>query len=254
MKALDYLLEKVEPITLRVIENTKNESIKVGNEWTKRDETWVRLCVQHKLIQSVSKYIKQNDVITSVEPFVRNGNITARIVLKRGYINTEVILCGGYNIQRLHTRYIIDTNLPIKDENKAMVKELAKRKSNFGKLERLKNQVKVYEKQIENLTISIDKRKSMTKDEIIDAHDFADFYRKPYIEYDEEHIKSIERNYGKDLSTEELWKEHIEQVIYKDTILSSHESRIRMSEEQIKSMKKYNDKTNKQIKTLEKLI
>ncbi len=250
MKNLEILLEKVEPLTNRIIENTKEQQLKKGLPWGESDNEWVKLCIQHKLIGAITRYIKETDVIESTKVGFSGGNITARINTNRGHLNTEVIYAGGYNIQSLHTRYIIDTNLPIKGENKSMIKEIVKQKRQFKKLEEVKRSIGFRKNDISSYEKKLSILENMTKQGIVDASNFKDLYELSYSDLPTDRKEWIEKCNNVTLDTEKAWNDYKENNIFRDVIMVSHQSRIDMTKNQLKNLENALDKNKNTLKKL----
>jgi hypothetical protein len=78
-------------------------------------------------------------------------------------------LAGGYNIQRLHYRYITKTNLP-KTNNNSISSEYAAKIKKMSKLEKLNLEIKNWEARIEQNTKHIEWAKSLSDDEILERY------------------------------------------------------------------------------------
>lgn len=80
------------------------------------------------LLKAVYKYIDSNDIVKDIQ--VRNGGsyIDATII-RNGTeydFSTSSVLSGGYNIQTLHSRYLVDTKLPKANQPTKIYERLTK--------------------------------------------------------------------------------------------------------------------------------
>jgi hypothetical protein len=97
------------------------------------------------LVKSLEKYTKKGDELLTMNVSTGNkGNFEIKAKIKRDSevydFFTEVIYAGGFNIQRLHYRYITKTNLP-KTDNDGLTKELTVRIKNISKDEKILKEI-----------------------------------------------------------------------------------------------------------------
>jgi hypothetical protein len=115
---LDAVLEKAAPLIQSMMVQAERFQVEqTGRPFTKFDEQWYRTSITYDLVDAIERYTKPTDQLVSYQDDKSaKGNIEINIVLDRDGkqypLRTEVIYAGGYNIQKLHFRYITKTSLP----------------------------------------------------------------------------------------------------------------------------------------------
>jgi hypothetical protein len=127
----------------RIVAAIEKKTEKALNHW---DIEMIELNVILDMIKSVEKYTANDDVLVSVSSSVSvKGNIEINAVIERNGVQyrltTEVIYAGGYNIQKLHYRYITNSQLP-KTNNSTITTEYAEKIKKMTKIERLQTEIK----------------------------------------------------------------------------------------------------------------
>lgn len=142
----------------------KNETIKFEEKITKRKvsefgKEIIELSLIYDLCKSVIVYTNDNDVVKEFTSGIsKKGNFEIYGTITRDgqdySFSTEAIFAGGYNVQRLHIRYITKTKLPkannliIAAQIKTELKRLNKIQRIEKEIERLESQNKKYTEQI----------------------------------------------------------------------------------------------------------
>lgn len=113
---IDTVLNKAIPHLEKIVETYKERAEKEGRVFTAREQTYIELELVKDLVNALGNYIKKTDTIENLD-FKQSKAvvaISARIMRdgKPNYFSTQMIYAGGYNIQVLHFRYIVDTKLP----------------------------------------------------------------------------------------------------------------------------------------------
>jgi hypothetical protein len=151
---IDEILTRIEPTIREMVEAVKAAYIKNNPllQWTPYDDEITRLNLVCDLVKAVERYTKSNDVLVIAEPRKsRKGNIEIYCKIERDGVaydfNTEVIYAGGYNIQRLHYRYITSTNLP-KTDNSEVTKVYQEKIKRLSKAEKLNKELENLEQRI----------------------------------------------------------------------------------------------------------
>ena len=179
---IDEILTRIEPTLQEMVANVKaayeKNSLKdaSGNillQWTPYDDKMTRLNLTFDLVKAVEKYTKPTDVLVMAEPRrSRKGNIEIYCKIERDGIaydfNTEVIYAGGYNIQRLHYRYITSTKLP-RTDNSEVTKVYQEKIKKLSKSEKLNKELEMLEQRIIQLSEGLEKNKKLTDDQILDV-------------------------------------------------------------------------------------
>jgi hypothetical protein len=167
---IDFLLQKIQPIINDVITQQRQKAEKEGVRFTGFEERLTELTLKYDLLKALGNYTKSSDRMIKGEVHNSNkGALTIDAIIERDGIeyplHTNVIYAGGYNIQKLHFRYLTKTNLvktnsnPEADKVKA---ELAK----LSKVERLQKEIENYEKWIKDSIEKAEKNSKISDNEI----------------------------------------------------------------------------------------
>lgn len=179
-----------------------------------------RLYIIHDMVRSIERYTKPDDTLIAINSNRSNkNNLEIHATIKRNdevyYLDTEVIYAGGYNIQKLHYRYITRTNLPqtfnreISDLYSNEIKKLTKLEKLNSRAIELETQIK----QLEELVLA----NSVKPDDVIFKEIEDD--PKPYMyhkspTWDEVVARGADKNYKSkedyDKETEEFKQYKIE--------------------------------------------
>jgi hypothetical protein len=165
------LLMELKPLIADIIENKKQSYKKEDKEFTKYDEHYTEIVLKFDMVKALEKYTQPTDKMSEVK--VRNsskGSFQISCIIERDgtkyQFNTEVIYAGGYNIQKLHFRYLIKTALPYtgqSTETQKLKGELAK----LSKGERLKGDIEMYQKNVDYYQKLVDENSKISDKEII---------------------------------------------------------------------------------------
>jgi hypothetical protein len=171
---VDTILKELDSNITKMVEVIEAVYEKQGMAFTEFDRQSMRLNVIYDMLTSIEKYTLPTDKLVSIKSNVaRNGSMAITSVIQRDAneynLNTEAILAGGYNIQRLHYRYITKTNLP-KTNNNSISSEYAAKIKKMSKLEKLNLEIKNWEARIEQNTKHIEWAKSLSDDEILERY------------------------------------------------------------------------------------
>ena len=168
---INRLLEELKPLIADIIEDTKQRYKKDDRVFSEYDAHYTEVVLKYDLVKALEKYTLPTDKMSNVE--VRNsskGAFQIKCIVERDGnkypFNTEVIYAGGYNIQKLHFRYLTKTTLPYTGqsvETQKLKAELAK----MSKGERLQKDIEILKQRIENNQKVIDTNSKMSDKEII---------------------------------------------------------------------------------------
>jgi len=127
------ILSQLEPTIERLLEQARTSyEEKFGRPMTAWDETLTRLQMTYDLSRSIEAYVLPTDRLISLKAQGSpKGSIVIEGTISRDGVehdlSTSVIYAGGYNIQRLHYRYLTKTTLPKTgrdDESKRLLQEI----------------------------------------------------------------------------------------------------------------------------------
>ncbi|BAV39356.1 hypothetical protein BPT24_236 [Tenacibaculum phage pT24] len=246
MKTLDLLLKKLEPLTKQVVQNTIEYYKEEGFNFTKWTEKEVRLQTQYDIINAFTKYVKSDSKIIKLTANIRAGKIVVYMIIEqdgeRHPLETEVIICGGHSVQRIHYRYITKTSLKriVDSFSKETTKIAKKRLSSVEKLietQGILDSVKIKLKEDKN-KLSI--LRNFKKEDIIAncENGFDKLYNTSFEDIsknDPERLKCIAKNYGVESFDEKTWNKYREENIYRDAIKALYDSKVKILTSTIKS-------------------
>lgn len=182
---VNVILNKLEPTISEMVSQTEawfEEKFK--QDFTDFDREMARLNLTFDMVKAVETYTNPSDTLLSikVDTSIKNNiEITAQI--KRDGVtynfSTEAIYAGGYNIQRLHYRYITRTNIP-KTGSSTVSKEYSEKIKRMNRIERLNKDIKQYETRVAKAQAELAVDSKLTDDEIIQTlKDKKDWYEWP---------------------------------------------------------------------------
>lgn len=139
-------------------------------QMTEYDKELTRLNIIWDMVKSIETYTLPSDTLITVTSSISNkGNleISAKIQREDTVYNfyTEVIYAGGYNIQKLHYRYLTKTNLPKTGSNTISSEYSVKLKS-LSKLEKLNKEIESNLRVIQRNSELIQDAKRLSDDDI----------------------------------------------------------------------------------------
>jgi polyhydroxyalkanoate synthesis regulator phasin len=245
MTIYDDLIKRAEPIVKELIINTKRNIVENGGRWDDRDEEYVRLMTTYKFINAIHTYLLPTDKITYVTYFTKAGNITANVRFKRDdkpmELITQVIYAGGYNIQKLHYRYITNVSpngtkvVGVQPEVKAIKKKIA----NLTKLEKIQDDVKKYKERIIKGEEKIERLENKPLKQVFEESDSVKFI---YKSFDDIQVGSYNHQNIKTQEDFDAWNLRIV-----NGIIEKHETDLSFAKDHIDLLKK-------EVKKLEKKI
>ena len=134
----DEIYNRVESI-IKLEEKIQKREL---SEWAKE---LIELSLIHDLCKSVIVYTNENDKVLNFEAGISlkgNYEIFGTILRdgKEYTFSTEAIMAGGYNVQRLHIRYITKTDLP-KSKDLVEANKIKNSIKKLSKIERINKQI-----------------------------------------------------------------------------------------------------------------
>lgn len=165
------ILTSLESTIEKLVEEYNKINIKdIDKELTNHQKEMIRLYIVFDLVKSIEKYTLPTDTLIKLSSEYSNkGNLTITSKIKRDSVeyslSTEVIYAGGYNIQKLHYRYITKTNLP--QTNRSEITNIINGEiKKMNKVEKIQNDIDILENRIKNNLIKIESNSKMSDDEI----------------------------------------------------------------------------------------
>ena len=168
---INVILDELEPTILDMVAEMEARYEEQAKEkFTDFDREMSRLGVTSDLVKAVEKYTSPSDTLLSME--VRTsvkGNLEIIAKIKRDgvtyHFSTEAIYAGGYNIQRLHYRYITKTSLP-KTGASTITKVYSEKIKKMSKVERLNKDLQRYKDRVAKAEEEVIINSKLTDDEI----------------------------------------------------------------------------------------
>jgi len=182
---VNVILNKLEPTIFEMVSQTEawfEEKFK--QDFTDFDREMARLNLTFDMVKAIETYTNPSDTLLSIKvntSIKNNIEITAQIERDGVTYNfsTEAIYAGGYNIQRLHYRYITRTNIP-KTGSSTISKEYSEKIKRMNRIERLNKDIKQYETRVAKAQAELAHDSKLTDDEIIQTlKDKGDWYEWP---------------------------------------------------------------------------
>jgi len=119
------------------------------------------------LVRALGKVVVKTDKFLRCDMKVRNGLLQGTGYFKRGgkeeYFETQSIYAGGYDIQCLHIRYLIQTSLPKVKVDKSLTKELKQQQKLIQEKKIAKRQLEGYLRRLKDSQGKVEEFKSRTK-------------------------------------------------------------------------------------------
>lgn len=168
------LKKPIDDITARIIESEKKEYLKkMGRELiiTPHFEKMIRLSLVIDLMKALQNYVLPTDELEEMGWYEGPKGIEIHARINRNgekhYFLTEAITAGGYNIQRLHYRYLTKTKMPRVFGNLAA--EYVEEQKKMNKIERLENELKGLTSRLEEKQNEFNTYSAMNCEELIEA-------------------------------------------------------------------------------------
>ena len=169
---LHQLEKPMNEITARIIAEEKKQYLeKIGKEMnvTPWMEEMIRLSLVIDLMKALQNYVLPTDELEQMNWYEGGKGIEIHARINRNgeshYFFTEAIYAGGYNIQRLHLRYLTKTDM------KRVMSDLASEYQNkykaLNKIEKLEKEIENLQTQITKYQQRIDELTPMSKEELI---------------------------------------------------------------------------------------
>ena len=182
---VNVILNKLEPTIFEMVSQTEawfEEKFK--QDFTDFDREMARLNLTFDMVKAIETYTNPSDTLLSIDvttSIKNNIEITAQIERDGVTYNfsTEAIYAGGYNIQRLHYRYITRTNIP-RTGSSTISKEFSEKIKRMTRVESLNKDIEQYKTRVAKAQAELAVDSKLTDDEIIQTlKDKGDWYEWP---------------------------------------------------------------------------
>lgn len=241
IKVLEVAKPKIEERTEKYIQEVLKEEERYPSEFAIE---MYQLGLIYDLVSALSKYIYDSDNLTYIELFTQKGIYVMKCLVIRSCItysiDTEIILAGGHNIQCLHYRYLVKTNLPKPEKQNSLltkVKELIKSKN---ALQRLNENEKLLQRNFDNQILDINSKINLTDEEIIEKISWLNIGGKKYCW--ENLSEQAKEHYGSKEEFDEYLSNEIQKKVNSHRNLYSQERILFLEKELKKNLEKINIK------------
>ena len=182
---VNVILDELEPTIFEMVSQTEawfEEKFK--QDFTDFDREMARLNLTFDMVKAIETYTNPSDTLLSIDvdtSIKNNIEITAQIERDGVTYNfsTEAIYAGGYNIQRLHYRYITRTNIP-KTGSSTISKEFSEKIKRMSRIERINKDIEQYKTRVAKAQAELAVDSKLTDDEIVQTlKDKGDWYEWP---------------------------------------------------------------------------
>ena len=173
MSVIKEIKQVLEPYILKLLNDLKISFKKqYGTNMSEHVQKLTKIELEYDMTVAVEKYTLPTDVLIRLNKAkTRKGSLVIEAIIGRDekeyFFSTEVIIAGGYNIQRLHYRYLTNTTLPktnISLESDLIKKEIKRLKG----IEKYRVELENYEARINKLTEEINVAKVYSDSDIIE--------------------------------------------------------------------------------------
>ena len=228
---INVILDELEPTILDMVARMEAQyEEKAEKKFTDFDREMARLSITSDMVKAVEKYTNPTDTLLSLEVSTSvKGNIEVIAEIKRDgvtyHFSTEAIYAGGYNIQRLHYRYLTRTNIP-RTGASTITKVYSEKIKRMTKMERLNKDLQQYKDRVAKSEEEVIINSKLTDDEItqvglekdkwmewptweeIIKRDAAKNYNNDEAEYNQKMKDSIAYNIDRWKHQNITWKKH----------------------------------------------
>lgn len=160
-----HVLEISKPIVQEILLTLREKYKEAGKEFKNDERQLMKIGTTYEILSTITSYLDENDKIIDYDILSDQNRIEAHLLIERNgkehQLSTEIVYAGGYNVQQLHTRYIVKSNLKKKskdifseDNLSPELKELAKEFKAVDKINISKKNInKAYAKKEEAIDI-----------------------------------------------------------------------------------------------------
>jgi hypothetical protein len=175
---VEQIGELVAPFQKKLAEERIARLIQEGEKLSNWAKELIYLGLVYDLYSAIGNYLSDSDKLIGEIKFEEGygGSIEISAIVERDgqeyKFRTEMIIAGGYNIQRRHYRYIVHTGLKYHQGNSEAetvqkeIKELKEKIKFENKIEEYKKDIEFYNNTIEKYKVEIAHNKQFTDEQI----------------------------------------------------------------------------------------
>jgi hypothetical protein len=174
------LLSRMSPTLDKMLQRIKIDYEKrYDRAFTSHDKKLTRLLLEKDIVKSFSTYTQPIDILKTFKiAGSKSGQLVISAIIERDSIEyqheTSVIYAGGYNVQRLHYRYLTKSDLP-KTGDVSILKKFTEAIKVLNKIESIEQEIISNKKQIDLQINDISTREKMSDQDILNA---SESYKK----------------------------------------------------------------------------
>lgn len=216
--------------------------------YTEHYKSYLLLSFYYDIIKSASKFVLSEDqyLASTISFDIKQIVFTAKFSRNNVEytINTRAIYAGGYNIQRLHFRFITSGTIKSISATKSDVKIIKEKIKKLSKTETLQKEISMFEKAISNYETDLERLNNQTDEDYANEYDknFQDY--RDNLTWDVIVSREADKNYDGQEDFETKKAEHIQYI------LSKRNEAIRRATTNLKHYQKLIIKNQKKIDAL----
>lgn len=249
---IEELIHQLEPNVLTLLDRWEDQfEEQFEKPMTEYDREMARLQMLADIVNAFEKYTKPSDAMSDLRTYNSpKGSFEISAHITRDGVTypfrTEVIYAGGYNIQKLHFRYLTSTKLP-QTGNKTLTTEIGEKIKRLTKLEKLNKEIEYFEKLTKVSEEKIAKINSMTDEDILSENKYWSEKERPTWEI------IIERGADKNFDYKKEKFEESERL-YRQSIIDNARNDVSHQQLRIKGFQKDIEKIKGKINQLISVI
>ena len=244
---IEEVLEKLKPNLESICDSvSKNHFEERGEELSLFSREMLKLELTWDLCKSIEQYLDSGDrLVDFSSTFTSRGN-TFEVFMtisrngEKYALSTEMITAGGYNIQRLHYRYLTKTNAPkIRNFDDSKSKSIENKIKGLKKHQKLELEIQKYRDRIAEAQEKIDQNLKFTDEEIFQKVRESGKYL--WAEWSEIVSRGADKNYGYSEENYNIQKEESrvgDIIFWKSMNIRSHQNMIRELTKSIEKLEK----------------
>jgi hypothetical protein len=116
-----HVLDLTKPAVDDILSNMREDYKSKGEQFKNDERQLAKISLTYEILNEITKYCLPTDKIVDSNVYSDRERVTVDLLINRDgkdyNMSTQIINAGGWNIQRLHTRYLTDSKLPELDKS-----------------------------------------------------------------------------------------------------------------------------------------